>query len=60
MLIRDITHGYQPKCWIGERGNMRDRERVGPLNVLRDSMLRWWGQKFTREFSQVLRQSSGT
>ena len=36
-----------------------DRESGG-LKVLRDSMLRWWSQKLTRESSQVLRRISGS
>ena len=36
-----------------------DRES-GVLNVLRESILRWWRRKLTREFAQLLMQSSGT
>ena len=32
----------------------------GDLNVLRESMLILWRRKLNREFSQVLRRSSGT
>ena len=28
------------------------------LNILRESMIRWWRRKLTGEFSQSLRQSS--
>ena len=48
------------EIWDRRAGGYERGRESGSLNILRESMLRWRRQKLTREFSQVLRRSSGT
>ena len=48
------------EMWDRSAWSYEGERESGALNVLQEIMLRWWRQKLTREFSQVLRPSLGS
>ena len=59
----DSKKGYGSRAlvemWDNRAWYYEGEKESGALNVLWESMLRWWRRKLTRKFSQVLRQSYG-
>ena len=60
----DAQKGYDSsisvEMWYRRACEYEVERESGDLNILRESMLRWWRRKLTRNFSQLLMWGFGT